>query len=120
MLSIDLNEKTGVVTVEPQGQLSGADFSELTSVVDGYLAEHDSLQGIIIHTEDFPGWESLAAMLEHLRFVRDHHRQLARVALVTDSVLGTIAEKIAAHFVAAELQHFEYGDLDQARAWVAA
>ena len=42
-----------------------------------------------------------------------------RVALVTDSKLVAILPKFASHFVAAEVKHFAYGDMQSAHAWVA-
>ncbi len=41
----------------------------------------------MIKTGHFPGWEDLDAMLQHFRFVREHHNQIRRVALVTDGAL---------------------------------
>jgi hypothetical protein len=31
-------------------------------------------------TGQFPGWENIAGMLGHFRFVHDHHRAICRVA----------------------------------------
>lgn len=45
---------------------------------------------------------SFAALSSHLKFVKDHHKKIARIVLVTDSVLGNFAELIASHFVQAE------------------
>jgi hypothetical protein len=39
----------------------------------------------MIHTESFPGWESFGAFVSHLKFVGDHHRQIERIAAVTNS-----------------------------------
>jgi hypothetical protein len=39
----------------------------------------------MIRTESFPGWESFGALVSHLKFVADHHRQIERIAAVTDS-----------------------------------
>ena len=57
-------------------------------------------------------------MAAHFRFVRDHHKQVKRVALVTDSALGTVAENLASHFVSAEIKRFRSGDLEAARQWI--
>jgi hypothetical protein len=59
-------------------------------------------------------------MAAHFRFVRDHHKRIGKVALVTDSALGNVAERLAAHFVAAEIRHFPAGERDQARQWIIA
>ena len=54
---------------------------------------------------------------DDFRFVQDHHRQTRRVAMVSDSTLLTIAPKIAAHFVAAEVRHFDASGRKDALAW---
>jgi hypothetical protein len=88
-------------------------------VIDPYLTEHGVLNGLIIATEDFPGWDSFGALVRHTKFVRQHHEKLSRVALVTDSAIGDLAEKLASHFVAAEVRHFPYPGLADAQSWVA-
>jgi hypothetical protein len=55
---------------------------------DPYTATGGAFIGIIIEAQEFPGWESIRAMAAHFRFVRDHHKQVKRVALVTNSALG--------------------------------
>jgi hypothetical protein len=55
-----------------------------------------------------------------MRFIRDHHRHVKKIAMVTDSPLGDVAEHITAHFIAAEVKHFPAGEAEQARAWILA
>jgi hypothetical protein len=76
------------------------------------------LNGLIIHTKSFPGWDSFAALLSHFRFVKEHHKKVSRVALSTDSALGTFAETVASHFVSAQIKLFSYLEFEQARNWV--
>ena len=58
-------------------------------------------------------------MLRHLRFVRDHHRKVRRVALAVDGVLADLAPRLSEHFVQAEIKGFGYDELDRALAWAA-
>ena len=57
-------------------------------------------------------------MAAHFRFVRDHHKRIKKVGLVTDSAVGTVAERLAAHFVSAEIRHFAAGEVEAAKQWV--
>lgn len=41
----------------------------------------------MIQAGSFPGWESFAALVSHMRFVRDHHRSIGKVAAVSDSII---------------------------------
>lgn len=86
--------------------------------MDPFIAETGDLAGIIVETPAFPGWNSPGAMTSHLQFVRNHHRHVRKVALVTNSFLGTVAADFAAHFVAAEIKHFPASDFQGARQWI--
>jgi hypothetical protein len=41
-----------------------------------------------------------------------------KVAVVTDSPLGDVAERLASHFVSAELKHFPSSGLEAAKHWI--
>jgi hypothetical protein len=59
-------------------------------------------------------------MAAHFRFVRDHHRHIRKVAVVTDSSIGSVAENLASHFVSAEIKHFSAGEAEAAKQWILA
>jgi hypothetical protein len=59
-------------------------------------------------------------LLQHLRFVRDHHQKVNRVALAADSALAALAPRLAENFVHAELKNLGYDELEAAIAWAAA
>jgi hypothetical protein len=73
-----------------------------------------------IYTESFPGWENFGALVAHLKFVADHHRQIERIAAVTNGGFLKIMPRIADHFVRAQIKHFEYKEKDRALAWLEA
>jgi hypothetical protein len=50
--------------------------------------------------------------------VRDHHKHIKKIGLVTDSALGNVAEHLASHFVSAEIRHFPAGQLAATEQWV--
>jgi hypothetical protein len=87
MLQFDLLRDRGVLVLSPNGSLEKADFERLCREIDPYIAENGKLTGIMVCVKSFPRWESLGAMVAHLKFVRDHHRNIGRIAAVTDSEL---------------------------------
>jgi hypothetical protein len=115
----DLDEANGILMLEPEGHLSAADFAELTRVVDQYLYAHGRLNGLLIEAASFPGWEDFTALVSHLRFIRDHHRKIRRIAVVTDSKVLTLGPKLASHFVSAEVQTFPGAQRAVALQWLA-
>lgn len=119
MIEHHLDTAKRILHIQPKSSLEAADFEKLAATVDPFIAASGDLAGLIIETPSFPGWESLGAMSAHFRFVRDHHKHIRKVALVTDSALGTIAEKLASHFVSAEIKQFPASALDAAKQWIA-
>ena len=109
----------GVLVVEVTQPLRAQDFDALAATADTWLATHDALPGVVLHARAFPGWENIDGLLHHIRFVRDHHRKVRRVALAVDSTLADLAPRVAEHFGRAELRHFGYDELDDAVAWAA-
>jgi hypothetical protein len=118
MISYELDENTGVLTVRPEGKLETQDFLTLSEVVDPFIEERGGLNGIIIVTEQFPGWEDFNGMIEHMRFVRNHHRKIAKVAIVTDSKIADVAESLGKHFIKASIKHFSFKELESAKGWM--
>jgi hypothetical protein len=98
MLSIQLSKDDGIVFIEPSGPLSMADFERLSREVDVYLGEKGSVNGLLIHAASFPGWEDFGGFVHHIKFVKEHHRRIRRIALVSDSKLLMIAPAFAKHF----------------------
>ena len=118
MLNVELDKTSGVATLRPDGALSEKDFESASKVIDTYLEENENLKGIIINTRTFPGWESFGSFVKHFNFINDHHKKVSHIALVTDSVMGNLGEKITGHFISAEIKHFAFNELDKAQSWV--
>ena len=118
MIEHTLDQAHSILHVRPQARLEQRDFVQLASTVDPHIEEKGDLAGLIIEIASFPGWESLGAMASHFRFVRDHHKHIKKVAVVTDSPLGNVAEHLASHFVAAEIRHFPAGSFEVAKQWI--
>ena len=118
MLNVELDEVNGIATLIPHGALSEKDFESAASVIDPYIEKYGHLKGLIINTKTFPGWESLGSLIKHFKFVKEHHKKVCHVALVTDSVSGDFGEKIADHFVSAEIKHFAFDELTNAHSWI--
>jgi hypothetical protein len=120
MVEFTLDTTQSILHLRPKSALEKADFARLAAAADPHIEKTGGLAGLIIEVTAFPGWDSLGAMAAHFRFVRDHHRHIRKLAMVTDSALGNLAENLAAHFVAAEIRHFPAGELEAARRWITA
>ena len=120
MIDYHLDPATAVLTLRPESALQKSDFTELAQAVDPQIEAHGDLNGLIIEAPHFPGWDGFGALVTHLRFVRDHHRNVKKIAVVTDSYMGDLAEHLASHFISADIRHFPAGDVAEARSWIAA
>ncbi len=118
MIDYDLDKATSILRVRPEAPLDKADFADLAKVVDPEIEAGGALAGLIIDASHFRGWDSFGALVTHIRFVRDHHKHVKKIAVVTDSHLGDLAEHLASHFIAAEVRLFPGGQIDQARHWI--
>lgn len=118
MIEHSLDIAHSILYLRPTSLLEQVDFAQLAQTVDPYLEAHGDLAGLIIEAPAFPGWDSFGAVAAHFRFVRDHHTRIRKIALVTNSALGNVAEYLASHFVSAEIRHFAAGELETARQWV--
>ena len=111
-------EEQGIIRIYPESSLEKEDFERLELMIDAWRKRHGALHGVMIQTGHFPGWRDLDAMLKHFRFVREHHDEVKKVALITNSALGDLAPYIADLFVNAEVQGFSLEDEKQAEAWL--
>jgi hypothetical protein len=118
MIEHDLDTAHSILLVRPKSALNTTDFVELAKAVDPQIEASGDLAGLIIDGPAFPGWDSFGTMVNHFRFVRDHQKRIKKVALVTDSRLGDVAEHLASHFVSAKIRHFPAEQLGQAREWI--
>lgn len=118
MIIHELLKDKGVLIVIPEGPLEENDFRMLAEIVDPFIDAEGTLHGLMIYTETFPGWKNFSGLLHHLRFVKDHHQKIQKVAAVTDSTILSIAPRIADHFIHAEVKHFDYKDKEKALSWL--
>ena len=120
MLDYSIMKPEGVLVIKPHAALSKEDFGGISAAVDSYLSDHPKLHGVLIHSRRFPGWENFEGFSAHVHFVREHHKKVERVALVTDSNIAGIAESLGKHFTTAEVKHFPFRDDVKALAWLKA
>lgn len=118
MVNFELLRNEGILVIRPQGALEAADFQRIAEQVDPYIEAQGKLHGLLIDAESFPGWQDFGALVAHLRFVKDHHRQIEKIAAVSDSKFLAVAPKIASHFVQADIRHFAHSQMAEAIDWL--
>ncbi len=118
MVNVEFDEKNGIVVLIPSGALREEDFANVAEMVDPYITEYGKLNGLIIYTKEFPGWADFSALVTHIKFAKDHHKHIDKVALVSDMTTHDFTASVVNHFVSAEVASFDYNALDEAKKWM--
>jgi SpoIIAA-like len=118
VLTITDDDAHNCLVLEPSGPLTRRDLDTLTERFDARVRATDRVPNLVIHAGSFPAWADFAALLKHLRFIREHHRLVERVAIVSDARALDLAPRLARRFVSAEVRHFPASDFEAALIWV--
>ena len=119
-INITLDGDAGVLVLEPGADkaLSEDDFEAVGKTIGNYLEDHERVRGILIHSRQFPGWQSVGALFAHLKFVNSVHDKISKIALVTDSPMGTFADHVLDPLMLAKVRKFDYDERDAAINWL--
>ena len=118
MLKVELLGDRGIAVLTPQGKLEASDFERVGREIDPFIKTHDRLDGLMVHAKNFPGWADVSTLVKHIQFIKNHHRKVRRVAIVSDGGFAKIVPAIARHFVAAEIRQFPFDEIDSALTWL--
>jgi hypothetical protein len=118
MVAHELLRTEGILIIRPKDRLEADDFAKLAQEIDPYIEANGKLNGLLLDAESFPGWKDFAALIAHFKFVRDHHRKIQKVAVVSDGSFLSAAPRFASHFVQAEIRHFTQAQREAAFNWL--
>jgi len=119
MIEHELLAEQGILVIRPTKRLEEDDFAALADSIDPYIEQHGKLRGLLIQAERFPGWQGVEGLISHIRFVKDHHKSIERVAVISDNPILTVLPKMASVVVNAKVKHFDTGERDAALGWLA-
>ena len=119
-IKINLDSEVGILVLEPDPDkaLSEDDFEAVGKTISTYLEDHAHLRGILLHSRKFPGWQSIGALFSHLKFVNAVHDKISKVALVTNSPIGTFADHVLNPLMLAKVRKFDYDEREEAMRWL--
>lgn len=119
MIDIEIKRAENVFLLKPRGSISADDFKSVASTIDGYINEHDAVPRLVFQVGELPHWKDLEAMIAHLHLVRDHHKIIPKVAIVSDSALLALLRPVVDVFTGAKVRRFPADALDDAINWAA-
>ena len=117
MLKIDIRTRENIAIITPEGRISSDQIDALAQQVNDYINEFDQVPNLVLLTKSVPYWQDFNALKNHLKFVRDHHNLVSKVAIVSDSKLLWLAKSVVDHFVTAKVRRFNEDAMDDAIAW---
>ena len=118
MINHTLLQAEGILIITPEAPLETTDFERLAQEIDPYIEANGKLHGLMLDAVSFPGWKDFAALVAHLKFVKNHHQKIQKIAVVSDSSVLSFAPKIASHFVQADIKHFSRSQREDALHWL--
>jgi hypothetical protein len=118
MIQHEMHHDKGVPIVKPLEPLAKEDFAAIARDADGYIESHGALNGLMICAKRFPGYKNAQGLWSHLRFVRGHHRNIKKVAFVSDFPFFKIASRLVGRCVQPNVKHFGYQHEDSAMNWL--
>ena len=116
MLHFERLNDPNILLVTVDGPLKEEDFAKFAEQIQSPSPNPPTR--LIIRTQAFPGWDGFQAFVAHLKFVSEHHRQIERIAIVTDSEFLKIMPHIASLLVHPKIKQFDLDKTDEALAWL--
>ena len=113
MLRFEPLDDRNILVITADGPLADADFERFADQIKA-----TGTMRLMLKAASFPGWDSFEAFVAHLKFVSEHHRQIERIAIVTDSEFLKIMPRIASMLVHPRIRQFDVGETDEAVAWL--
>ncbi|MGF1453182.1 MAG: STAS/SEC14 domain-containing protein [Opitutales bacterium] len=118
MLDISFHPDRRIFEVRCSDKLEQKDFEELRKRIDPLLQKGEPFAGILIDGPSFPGWKDLKSLSEHIRFVRDHHKVIPKIAFVMEGAWADTVPTLANDFVETEVRRFDPEDREEAERWL--
>ena len=110
MLNHELVHHLGIFVLSPVGPLETADIEEFASRVDPYIEKNGNLKGMVVYVERFNGWKNIASFRSHIKFIKNHHNSVEKVATVSDSTLLSGLQKLTGYFIHPDVRHFSFSE----------
>ncbi|MBT4760418.1 MAG: STAS/SEC14 domain-containing protein [Bdellovibrionaceae bacterium] len=116
-LGYHLDAQKGLLSVEIYSPLTSETFEKISNVVDPYIELNGKLNGLVLHLQEFPGWEDFDGFVSHLQFVKNHHKKITKVAFSAGGAVAHLLAPLSSHFVHAEVKQFDFDKFEEALSW---
>ena len=105
-----------VLGFKASGEITKADYQTVVPAVEAALKTHDTI-GILLDMTEFK-WEKAEAWGADMKFGREFHKKISKMAIVGDKTWEKWLAKVADPFYAVEAKFYHSKDIDSAWAWL--
>lgn len=100
--------------------LTEDDLKSFRDAVDEYTKKAGHAPNLMIQSAKLPHFPSFKAFRDQAKFAYEKSKQINKVAIVTDSVLGDVVPTIADVLAKADIKHFKMAEEQSAMDWLTA
>ncbi|MGB8425463.1 MAG: STAS/SEC14 domain-containing protein, partial [Desulfobacterales bacterium] len=116
MLEVRETPDSNIMEITVDGRITRADFDKAAVVLNKKIKEHGSLR-LLEEVKSFGAVEP-SMILEDLKWVYAHFKDITRAAVVTDRKWIELYTRIVKPFVKIEIRHFDVSEIEEARLWL--
>jgi SpoIIAA-like len=117
MITVKRDKNSDILRAEVDGKIEVEDWKKVADAMDPVIADKGSVR-LFLDASDFAGWKDLDAARAHFNFVKTHHDNVKRIALIVDHHWQGWMAGIAEIFVDTEIRSFEEDQKDIAETWL--
>ena len=118
-MKIETQDRENLFIITPEQAISQTDIATLVETMNTYINTFDKVPSLVIVTKSAPMWDSFAGLKSHVAFIHERQKIVPKVALVTDSILLSLAQPMADLFTGAKIRRFKADAYDDAVNWAA-
>jgi SpoIIAA-like len=117
MITIEKHERHNIFVLTPPKSITSDDIAELNRQMNDYVNAHDKVPNLVLRADQVPAWKNFEALADHIKFVKNHHRLVKKVAIVSDDRLIWLVRPVVDAFTGAKVRRFSADAFDKAYAW---
>lgn len=117
MINVDIKERENVFIVSSDAEITAEAIVGLSKTLNDYINMHDRVPNLVFRAHTVPHWKNFDALKHHFQFVRNHHKLIKKIAVVSDSKLIWLVRPIVDHFTGAKVRRFPEKAFDDAVNW---
>ena len=120
MTNILSDAEENLVLFELTDSLTVEKIEELREAIDVFFNTNDRAPALVVQARSAPHWDSVKALITHLKLVHDRHKLVRKVAVIGDAYALQILPSLLDHFVEAKIRQFPEDRAKEARSWASA